>query len=398
MTTNTRVLPTREFDSGTITATPDVLTRMTAVLEEAKRFGLDLRALSHQAKTASRPEAEQVLAALHDAAAILFLQWKRARHRREVPDALALARLFNGLTRSARDLNQRHACIDTDHLQVLAVALKEDQNYADFDPARLARTLEVVAEERTHERSWPWVVLPTFARQPYGRILLLKVDVEEADSPIFVTQPFFLSGRSTLFHTHGRNWALARPLGNGEDKNVHVNTLWMPRRPEDPFPLVQVDCSEYSNEDVVVIPPRIIHGIARKRSRDEVLPSLPDMLGDSGLRADLVAHTRFGERACLHVYCPHLPLVKDLAESPILKADTRFFVEYDMIVFDHVAGTIWSGGGGCWPRRMVEFGPTGAHCGLCFEDDPRRENLDPRLVSEWLIERPPPQLITFKRE
>jgi hypothetical protein len=66
-----------------------------------------------------------------------------------------------------------------------------------------------------------------------------------------------------------------------------------------------------------------------------------------------------------------------------------------MIVFDHFARNIWSGGGGSWPRRMVEFGVTGDHCGICFEDDPRRENLDPRLIYDWLIESPPPQLIKY---
>ncbi len=65
-------------------------------------------------------------------------------------------------------------------------------------------------------------------------------------------------------------------------------------------------------------------------------------------------------------------------------------------VFDHLKEAIWSGGGGCWPQRMIEFGPTGDHCGICFEDDPHRENLNPSLIFDWLIETPPPRLVKFK--
>jgi hypothetical protein len=393
--TEPTVLPTKEFDQGSTTAAPAISTRMAAHLDEAKKLGVDIQELNHQAKTAIRQEAKGVLAALEKTANLLFLGWQRAQQRREGLDALALARLFNSLTYSARELNERHQLINTDHIKELEFVLGDYQNHVNFDLDYLARTLDAVARERTHDRAWPWVVLPTFARQPYGRILLLKVDIPQVNKPVFVTQPTFLSGRCTLFHTHGLNWAISRPLGNGSDKNTHINTLWMPRRPEAPFPLRQLDLARYDNRNVVAIPPCVIHGISRKRGRIPDIPSLHQMQADKALKGEMLNQTRFGEMSCLHIYCPHMPLVRELADSPIVKSDGRFFIEYDMIVFDHYAGSIWSGGGGSWPQRMVEFGSTGDHCGICFEDDPRRENLDPRLISDWLIKNPAPQLIKF---
>ncbi len=97
----------------------------------------------------------------------------------------------------------------------------------------------------------------------------------------------------------------------------------------------------------------------------------------------------------MHIYCPDPTLAQVLADSPIVQEDSQFFIENDMIVFDHVREAIWSGEGGSWPKRMVEFGTTGEHCGICYEDDPRRENLDPAKIWKWLIKRPPPQILRF---
>ena len=98
------------------------------------------------------------------------------------------------------------------------------------------------------------------------------------------------------------------------------------------------------------------------------------------------------------MYFPDLTLAKEIIKSPIAQADEQFFIENDMIVFDHQAKTIWSGGGGSWPQRMVDFGTTGDHCGICFEDDPRKENLDPRQISDWFVASPPPEISVYKAE
>ena len=370
------ILPSLDFDIGTKTAAPDIQSQMAAIQEEARAHNLDYQALREQADSATGRDAPGVMRALLEAATIFYLQWRRARQQQEVTNALALARLFNGLTYQARTLHKRYDLIDTAHLQRLTAALQKGRRYL-VDPDYLAQALAVAATAHTHDRAWPWVVLPTFVRQPYGRILLLKVNLDDVQTPIFVTQPFFLEGQSTLYHTHGQNWALARPLGQGEYPNTHLNTMWEPRCREQPFPLVQLDEAEYSNTDTVVIPPRVIHGITRKPSQPQPIPPLSEILSDDNLKAELINNTRFGELGCMHIYCAHPPLAEQLAKSPVVQSDDRFFMENDMIVFDHVSEIIWSGAGGSWPRRMIEFGTHGEHCGLCFEDDPRKENLDP---------------------
>lgn len=399
MKTVTKILPTREFNQGTTTATPDICQRMAVIQGEFEAHGVNLKELSSLAKNTASGGAEDALACLHEAATLLFLQWKRVALLGEESQTLAIARLFNGLTYQARDLNVSYNLVEGDHLDELAQALKADQRWEDFDPINLAGSLERAAKVHTHERAWIWVILPTFPRQPYGRILLMTVRPDGMPNPILVTQPFFLEGETTLCHTHGQNWAMSCPLGNGEHSNTHVNTLWMPRRPVNPFPLSRIDYVTYGSDDIVIIPPRVIHAISRKSAKNSsVPPSIGEILTDPALKRDLLAKTRFGERACLHMYRPCLPLSKMLADSPITKADSRFLIENDMIVFDHCSETIWSGAGGSWAQRMIEFGKTGEHCGICFEDDPRRENLDPLWVSESLIADPPPQLIRYRRQ
>ncbi len=272
MTQLPNILPAEEFDRGTTTAPPNIRDRMAGIRENAAAHGLDIGHLSRQVQTASSHEALGVLDALHNAAALLFLQWKSAQQTEETETTLAFARLFNGLTYLARDLNTQFALVEDEHLDDLADTLKAGVK-KDIDPAYLARALQVAAKAHTHERAWLWVVLPTFARQPYGRILLRKVDLYHCANPIIVTQPFFLTGQSTLFHTHGLNWAISRPLGEGEVRHIHINKLWAPRSPKEPFPLIQIDMAEYRNQDTVGIPPKVIHGISNEERRDRIYSS-----------------------------------------------------------------------------------------------------------------------------
>ncbi len=399
-----KILPSQEFDTGTATATPDIKTLMYTISEEAKANGLDIQMVIDEAKSIhSLADAKAFWPILQRMATILFLQWQRIQQSlaEQEGDAslegLALARLFNGVTYSARDLHQRFDLIDTSHLDELEDNLRAGANGDKFDPKQLATVIDKVAKTHTHEKAWPWVVLPTFARQPYGRILLRKVNLDSAHKMSFVTQPFFLAGRTTLLHTHGQNWAFAQPLGKNGSGNTHINTLWMPRTTESPFPLVLLDEADYRNTETAVIPPRLIHGISRRAFEPQAIPSLTEMLADSETTEQLIAQSRFGEMSCLHIYRPCQHTSKQLTQAPIVIEDERFFIENDMIVFDHNRETIWSGGGGSWPRRMIEFGTTGEHCGLCFaENDPRRENLDPVVVSEWFVQDPPPSLMVFR--
>ncbi|MFT5196989.1 MAG: hypothetical protein ACI85U_004029, partial [Candidatus Promineifilaceae bacterium] len=362
--------------------------------------GLFLSKAITDAKTADAASAPVAVQTLHDIAALLFIQWENAQQEGNTCCTLAYARLFNGVTLNARNLNERHEVVETAHLDRMAAELAIDVCFENFDPHCVAEIMDRAAEQHTHERAWIWTVLPTFENQPYGRILLRKAQPEALTQPIFVTQPYFLAGRSTLFHTHGQNWAFSRPLGNcgagGSNSNSHMNTLWMPSCKEEAFPLNQIDNAEYCNKSVVVVPPRMIHGIARCRCCDQDYPSLKELMQDTTLKAEWIGQTRFGENGCMHIYCPDPSLITEFKNSPFVQEDEKFFLEYDMIVFDHLASTIWSGGGGSWPLRMIRYGTTGEHCGICFEDDPRKENLDPCEVAKWFVQDPPPPLIRYE--
>ena len=99
----------------------------------------------------------------------------------------------------------------------------------------------------------------------------------------------------------------------------------------------------------------------------------------------------------MHIYCPHMPLSREFAECPLVKAEEDFFVEYDMVAFDHYTEQVWCGGGGSWALRMMSYGTTGEHCGACFvEDDPRKENLDPQIISKWFVKSPPPAMLQYQ--
>lgn len=382
-----QILPAKDFDTGTKTASAPIKAQMQGIYATAKEAGLDIEALIQQAESASKIETQALLGQLHDVATILFLRWQDAQQRDASIESLAIARIFNSVTGAARHLDRCHSLIDKSHLDALKSALEQDFKSENYDPARTARYMDTAAKLHTHEKAWAWVILPTFARQPYGRILLFKLEVPRTNFNIFVTQPFFLAGKATLCHTHGRNWAFSRPLGTVE-KNTHLNTMWLPRSPEVAFPLRQVDFAEYYSDAVAVMPPKTIHAISRKRPKKKQIPSLQELIQNP----ELIADTRFGEMSCMHLYRPHLPLVKELEASPLVTEDERFFIENDMIVFDHTKKSIWAGGGGAWAQRMIDFGTTGEHCGICYEDDPRRENLDPEVISQWLVDNPAPSI------
>ncbi|MEM7194309.1 MAG: hypothetical protein AAF402_05110 [Pseudomonadota bacterium] len=393
---NPTILPSKEFDTGTRTASTDIVFRMKEILEEARGHGIDVTELYSASKSADAMEAQNLLDLFFEAASLMFIQWQRANQEGDVCSTLAYARIVNSITHHARDLNSAHHLVDTGHLDVMAEELASEVCFKDFDPQCVATVMDRAAKAHTHEIAWMWTILPTFPKQPYGRILLRRVDVPSLTRPIFVTQPYFLEGRSTLYHTHGQNWAFSRPLGQCTTGNVHINTLWMPRTEEDAFPLDLIDDCEYCNKTVVVVPPKMIHGIERSQCCEEEYPSLSELQSDTALKNLWIERTRFGEKACMHIYCPHPPLMKELEQSPFVQENERFFIEYDMIVFDHLQNAIWSGGGGSWPLRMMEYGTTGTHCGICFEDDPRKENLDPTEVARWFVQSPPPPLMRYE--
>ena len=138
----TTILPSKEFDTGTRTAATDVLNEMQRILAEAKAVGLVISELTAQAKTADRSHAPAAMQALHDGAAMLFIQWEKAQQAGDSCTTLAYARLFNGLTHNARNLNEKYAIVETGHLDRMAEELASDVCFENFDPGCVATIME----------------------------------------------------------------------------------------------------------------------------------------------------------------------------------------------------------------------------------------------------------------
>ncbi len=394
-----QTLPSHTFDTSFATANRDIQSNISTIYRCMAAWGVDLYA----AQTNTWTDPQQKISELHTACTMLFLQWQNARDCKDKALELAVSRVFNGLTKMARAIHEVYQIFDTAHLVELEASLKaeleiERDTHA-INLEAIATALLKAAAARTHDSAWAWVVLPTFPRQHYGRILLLKVETADLRYPIFVTQPFFLTGEATQFHTHGQNWAFATPLGARHESccpnPTHINTLWLPHSREQAFPLRLLDKTYYGPGTAAVIPPKVIHGISGARGPEYDF-HLENLTRDAALRQCPIEHLRFGEIACLHIYRPDLPLSQALTESPFVRTQDRFFTENEMIVFDHWTQTIWSGCGGAWTKRMIQHGPTGDPCATCYaEADHRQENLDPRQVYDWLIQDPPPALVTF---
>jgi hypothetical protein len=307
---------------------------------------------------------------------------KNAEGERDRVGEQAIARLFNGMAKAARELHERIPLFDTEHLETLAQSLETQT-----DPQAIADALHQAASERTHEKAWAWVVLPTFPDQHYGRILLFKVETKDPRYPIIVTQPTFLEGEGTQFHTHGHNVAFATPLGSDR----HINTIWLPASETSVFPLLIQERTSYDTSNVVMIPVGKIHGITK------ALKHLPHRLSLAELKnqgqaaiEQVVRSARFGEALCLHVYMPNWEAVTELANTYYVKNDPKFFEKNDMIVFNTRTKKVWTGGGGAFPLRALEAATTGDHCGACFiENDPSQEDLDQEVIARDYIRREP---------
>ena len=406
------------FDRGESdeTTTPEVRGKGAVLREGLSKVGYDIGALTDPANEAlPATEAEKVFRTIHDASAVVFLQWNLSHGKNDKPTEYAAARIFNRLTDAARMIGQKHSLIEVSHIDHLHDAIyaemvndfaTSDKANPLYDSKRLAIATERAGRERTHENAWPWVVLPTFPDQHYGRILLDTVEISRNPYKTYITQSTFIDGEATLFHTHGLNWSFSRPLG-ADGANTHVNTLWQPKSREQAFPLVQLEAknhgkAEYDGGNVIVIPPRVIHAVAGKRKNPPEM-SLEDIgkLSEPQ-KKELIEKTRFGEYSSLHIYRPDKSLSRTFSkEPPVVDGEERrdFFVVYDMIVFNHKTGRVWAGAGGAWEKRMREFGPTGEHCpekACITEDCSQQVLLDHAKVYDSFIQKPSPSLIVHE--
>ena len=395
---STVVVDSSDLDTSLLVTPENIQRAATAVIQQMQDLGFDLGSLSHACTESNLDAVEIAVEKIEKAASILYVQWEIARRNHSKIQELAIARLFNGILKDARQADARHQLFDKRHIQFLGNALTETSD-ADLGTktdktASIVMVINSSAKARVHELSWPWVMLPTFPQQHYGRILLLKVPSHDERFPTFITQTTFLAGEGTQFHTHGQNWAFARPLGSRN--NIHINSLWEPNSTQQIFPLRHVNKAYYDSNDVVVIPPRAIHSIYGARK------PVQELLDFATLRQNLdyidryTDEVKFGENSCMHVYRPDWQLVEEFKYSPLVQKNSTFFVENDMFVFDHLHQKIWSGRGGAWARRMMTYGPEGEHCGACFtENDPRQENIDSLLVAQWYALSQAPKLITY---
>jgi len=338
------------------------------------------------------------------------LEWSDAREHKDRDREFAAARFFNQMTLSARKIDKNFGIFDKSHLDELLNHIQDDlkdmeQKRANdptclYAPANLVNSIRETAAKRTHENAWPWVVLPTFPQQHYGRILLERKNLHEDSYKTYLTQATFTNGEATLFHTHGQNWAFAAPLGP-TGSNRHTNTMWEPHEAYNPeketggqlFPLRQMPKEKnglayYHAGDVVVIPPRSIHGISGSRKRYDGI-SIDELASLSEYeRAQVIKNTKFGEQSCLHIYRPSIIAANDFLRRPIMD-EKDFFERNDMVVMDYKNNKVWAAGGGAWPQLscLDRFGPSGEHCGKCYVEDVSRTVIPQKIVLEQLIDK-----------
>lgn len=389
-------------------------------------LGDRVAALTTPEGSRNREHANVVFEELRATSKLLFLQWERTRQLREPGGSreaeFAFAKVFNQVTNHARTLNGEYQMVEQPEIPQLAEAIKQDtireqaervaaeqrgEEYH-YDPTRLAQAMEIAARQRTADKAWLYVVLPTHPKQHYGRILLQAVDMPKDpwhpdDPPLkaFITQPFFTEQGGTLRHTHGINWAVSRPLGEG-GTNSHINMLFEPRDGDNPLPMRKAPDEhdgqrEYGNDTVVVIRPRDTHMIIGNRGREnnkfgEVLlsPSVADLVKmaaqDPREFKRYLDHFEFGALGSMHIYRPDIDLAREFVRDHPFREDDQYFDKADMFVFE--GNTVWAGGGGAWPERsVVRHMEQGTHCGDCFEHDPRDRTLDPKEVVDKFVNR-----------
>lgn len=394
-------IPREPLDDDIHLAPVSVTKKAIEIQNEMTTLGFDMLSLREEtADIVDVVHAVETVDTIRTAAAVLYGEWQVDRKTKNKIGELATAKLINGLTRSARELDKRFHLFDHSHIEALgrevaAEAATEDLR-GSINLQRIADALNHAGDEHTDDKAWPWVVLPTFPKQHYGRILLQQVPGVDERYPAFITQPTFLSGEGTQFHTHGQNWAFARPVGRAsEQSNSHINTLWKPTEPV-VFPMQQLSKDYYRSNNVVIIPPRAVHAITGVRVDNGPLLSVADLL-KSGYNVRAYADAiLFSGHSSMHIYRPDMSLARELVNSPLVKRDEKFFMDNDMIVFDHTTQNIWSGGGGAWSRRLIEFGPSGEHCGACFvENDARNENINPQEVLAWYAKPEDASIISF---
>ncbi len=305
----------------------------------------------------------------------IFYFW---RMNEEAGDWIGLAAaglMFNQLTKKARNaIKSNPELMDYSYIDELELSLRQarEGDYVDG----VARALSRAAEEHRGLKVFPFVVLPVFANQKYGRQLIRKVSGFVDGYNGYVTQPFFGWSGATLPHTHAINDAWAVSLG---ETNQHINSTLVLKERGALMPGV-VSRAIYKSDQVVFVKAGEIHKIGRLSSGREDL--------DGGRLVDwdrLFKIIKFDELACLHVYLPNTDWIKRVPEKY-----RNLFRVNDMVVFEE-GKEPWVGDGGAWEKRSCES------CGVCYVESDHRESVDRFDVFDKLLDHKSKSAKVFER-
>src|SRR5258706_3669977 len=106
-------LNSHEFDVHPEAATAQVRMQGEVLRDGLNQVGIDVRALTKKEPVALKEAAQERFGHIHDAAALVHMQWEKARQEGNKDGEFAAAKLFNTLTMRARELNEQHHIVDT---------------------------------------------------------------------------------------------------------------------------------------------------------------------------------------------------------------------------------------------------------------------------------------------
>lgn len=331
--------------------------------------------------TMRRAEAGEVGAVsnLHNLAALLNSEWEHqmgSKKESHELKAVVAARLFNKATQMARKVEHGVG----QPVEELKAAIKSgyaaERAGRNFDIIGLAQATFNTARKRGHENTWKFTVLPSRYGQPYASLALGSVASEDTDLPATWITQIKIANSGMFSHVHGLSGAFAAPNGSDESPVNLRNIIWGLGDTEDGFPPKVIRKDSYSHQNVVYIPPRMLHSIVVPRElQTTTLPSLEEMLETSNLAKDVLQSANFGVKTCTHVYRPIKEVVQQFSDTPY----DGVWKEMGTLVLDHHKKQIYAGNNHAMDMRGA-FQSLGKCCGVCTSQSVRFEEEDNRKV------------------
>lgn len=135
------------FDTGTHDTTDPRLLERVAYFEQglaALKFDI-LNLTNHELQIGS-DQAQERRTALHDAAALMHMQFLRSRYNRNRNDEFAAAILFNRLTRSALHLDEQHPFLERSHIVQLQATLESESRKWQEDITEIQKDMSMIQQ------------------------------------------------------------------------------------------------------------------------------------------------------------------------------------------------------------------------------------------------------------